>query len=286
LAPAPTDTSCVGQHQPGGGTAKTTRRAVLFAVAIGVLTAAPGRAQIYSWSDANGRKVYSDRPAPGAPAPVEMRVAPVRPAAPEPVQAAEGSDPRGTSYAPTPRSRPYESLIVEHARLHGVRPELVRAVVQVESAFNPAARSIKGAMGLMQLMPGTARDLGVTDPYDPAENVGGGVRYLRQLLDRYSNDERLAVAAYNAGPGSVDRYGQSVPPFRETRDYVARIDRIAGARVLAVTEPVVVPAMAPPAWTRIVRQTTTVNGREVVRYTNRVSDEGRDEGREGRKEGR
>ena len=94
----------------------------------------------------------------------------------------------------------YDGLITEHARANDVRPDLVRAVVQVESAYNPYARSPKGAQGLMQLMPATAQQFGVKNAYNPEENVRAGVAYLRQLLDRYENNEELALAAYNAGP--------------------------------------------------------------------------------------
>jgi soluble lytic murein transglycosylase-like protein len=117
----------------------------------------------------------------------------------------------------------FEALVQEHSAKQQLRPDLVRAVIQVESGFNPHARSPKGAMGLMQLMPGTARDLGVRNAYDPGENIRGGTTYLRQLLDRFEGDEQLALAAYNAGPMAVDRYGRRVPPFRETRDYVRKI---------------------------------------------------------------
>ena len=125
------------------------------------------------------------------------------------------------------RAQQYEAAILQHASANNVRADLVRAVIQAESAFNPLARSHKGAMGLMQLMPATAAELGVTDPYDPEQNIRGGVTYLRSLLLKYSNNEELALAAYNAGPGAVQKYG-AVPPYRETREYIARIKNHAG----------------------------------------------------------
>ena len=103
-----------------------------------------------------------------------------------------------------------------------MEPELIDAVIRQESGYDPYAVSHKGAKGLMQLMPATAKRFGVKDVFDPAENVQGGVKYLRQLLDRYDGDRRLALAAYNAGEGAVDRFG-GVPPYRETQDYVDRI---------------------------------------------------------------
>jgi soluble lytic murein transglycosylase-like protein len=113
-------------------------------------------------------------------------------------------------------------LASDVARRHGLDPELVMAVAGVESAFQPKAVSRKGAQGLMQLMPGTARDLGVADPFDPASNLDGGTRYLRDLLAKYDGDLPKALAAYNAGPTAVNRH-QGVPPYKETRDYVKKV---------------------------------------------------------------
>jgi soluble lytic murein transglycosylase len=133
--------------------------------------------------------------------------------------------PRGLTVAASGPRRPvrlYDPLISRAADIYGVPAAMVKAVIHAESSFNPRAVSRKGAMGLMQLMPDTARDLGVREPFREEENVLGGTRYLRTLRDRYSGSWTHALAAYNAGPSTVDRY-QGVPPFAETREYVNRV---------------------------------------------------------------
>jgi soluble lytic murein transglycosylase-like protein len=158
------------------------------------------------------------------------------------------------------RDTPYDGLIVEHARQNNVRPELVRAVVKVESNFNPYALSPKGAMGLMQLMPATARELNVANPFDPEQNIRGGSAYLRQLLDRYGDNEELALAAYNAGPAAVDKYGQAIPPYRETQRYVVKVSEIAGDDEGAVS-------VVPRTGAKIYKVTQIIDGREVITVT-------------------
>ncbi len=200
-------------------------------------------AQIYAWRDANGGLVLSDHRPVGY-------AAKTFPGAGTPFV-------RSTRQISRPVSSDIESLITTHASAYQVRPDLVRAVVQTESAFNPRARSVKGAMGLMQLMPGTAAQYGVLDPYDAAENIRGGVAYLRDLLVKYAGNEELALAAYNAGPTAVDKYGQRVPPYRET---VAYVNRVRHATVLST-----------PSRKSIYKVVDLVNGREVVRFTNQKS---------------
>ena len=130
------------------------------------------------------------------------------------VSAASGTTAGGTT--------DFEAEINAAATRNGIDPALLKGLVAQESGFDPNARSGAGAVGLTQLMPGTAAALGVTDPTDPAQSLQGGARYLREQLDRFGGDERLALAAYNAGPGAVSKYG-GVPPYAETQGYVNKV---------------------------------------------------------------
>jgi soluble lytic murein transglycosylase-like protein len=212
-------------------------RIAVAAAAVFVAAPVAAHAQIYSWRDGAGNLVLSDHP---------------KDASTKTFAVGGTGSFRATRPSMARRNESYDSIIAQHASLHGVRPDLIHAVIQAESAFNPVARSIKGAMGLMQLMPATALAYGVSNAYDPAQNIRGGVAYLKSLLVRYSQNEELALAAYNAGPGAVEKYG-AVPPYRETRNYVSKIRNQAGS--------------APPP-TRVYKVVEIKDGREVVRYTN------------------
>ena len=206
--------------------------------------AVPAQAQIYSWRDASGTLVLSNKPRPDGSGMTTYAV-----------RGAAGALRTTTQPAARDQAR-FDDLIEQYASSHGVSADLVRAVIQAESGFNPRAVSSKGAMGLMQLMPATARELGVDDPFQPADNIRGGVTYLARLLARYDQNVELALAAYNAGPASVERYGNAVPPYRETRDYVKKITAKTQAARAAAPDPVIY------KWIEI------VDGRPAVRYSN------------------
>ena len=215
----------------------------LFILTIALGFASPAAAQIYSWRDADGRMVVSDKPRADRGAQTTYAV--------HGSSSIKATIPLAVSH----KSAPYDAAINEQARRQGVAEDLVRAVIQVESAFNPYAVSNKGAMGLMQLMPATATELGVKDPFDPEQNIRGGVKYLKQLLVRYDNKVELALAAYNAGIGNVEKYG-AVPPFKETRNYVNKITQAAPS--------------APPAPKSIIyKWMELVEGKPVAKFSNK-----------------
>ena len=127
-----------------------------------------------------------------------------------------------SSFVPVKPDEAYEDLIQEAARVHQIDAALIRAVMRTESSFDPTAVSPVGAMGLMQLMPALAKEMGVVDPMDPRDNIMGGAKYLSQLLAAHRGNVALTLASYNAGPGNVKRY-KGIPPFKETRNYVKKI---------------------------------------------------------------
>ena len=174
-----------------------------LALALAGASAAQAGGRIYTFTDANGVVHFSNRPSD------------------ERFRAVEDSALGHQRLQRVPRQWQYDGLIGLTAREQQIQPALVKAVIAAESNFDPQAVSRKGAQGLMQLMPATAEQLGIQDPLRPVQNVRGGTRYLRLMIDRYGDLER-ALAAYNAGPTAVDRHG-GVPPYRETRDYVKRV---------------------------------------------------------------
>jgi hypothetical protein len=152
------------------------------------------------------------------------------------------------STEPLTEKTPFYKLIHEAAARYSLDPDLIHSVISVESNFNPKAVSRRNARGLMQLMPRTAEIMGVKDSFDPAQNIDGGTHYLRDLLQKYQNQLTLALAAYNAGPGSVDKFGHHIPPYLETMKYVQRIAKTyAKLKADAAPPPAVPQAQTAPA---------------------------------------
>jgi len=245
---------------------------VLVSMAAGCVSA-----QLAYYVDENGKRIYINaNPAPPKPLPSAKPLAPPRrqtrvSVTPVATRTGTGSPfevPAALRAASVPVAVPapkvvltspppsVETVIDEAAKRHDVDPELVKAMVRVESNFNPRAVSNKGAMGLMQLIPGTARRFGVGNVFNPVENIDGGVRYLKYLLGLFEGDVKLSLAAYNAGEHAVERHG-GVPPYRETQNYVKKI-----ADVYSMLHPQRVERGGPQ---RLVR-TLDENGR--VLYTN------------------
>ena len=185
----------------------------LALLASGGLFATAARADIYGFTDENGVKHFTNMPS------LDPRYKFIR---------GEGNKPRPQSAAPAymPSEADilkYSGIIDTASRTHGVDKSLVHAVIQAESGYNPAAVSRKGATGLMQLMPDTARRYGVANAFDPVDNVHGGVRYLKDLLAMFNGNVQLALAGYNAGENAVIRAGNQIPPYPETVAYVPKV---------------------------------------------------------------
>lgn len=192
----------------------------LAITAVLLLALAPSsRADIYRCEAKDGSLVFTNMREAG------MRCVSLSPSSVKP-PTLKSAQPRGARTisrgVSAERRRQYDAYISEASRLYQLPEAYIRAVVRVESDFTPTAVSHAGALGLMQLMPATARSMGVTDPFDPRQNILGGSRYLRVLANRFSGDLVLTTAAYNAGGGAVRRYG-GIPPFAETQRYVRRV---------------------------------------------------------------
>jgi len=191
-------------------------RFLTCALAVGALVRAPAHADIYRFVDENGTVHFSNIPNDS-----RFRLYMTTRKDPDPVTNVVTSR-VVHSYPPEARKR-YHSHIIAAARIYKLEPALLHAVISAESGYDPLARSPRGARGLMQLMPDTARRYGVDDPLNPEQNIYGGAAYLRDLLTRFGNDVKLALAAYNAGEGSVIEYGNRIPPYPETAQYVPKV---------------------------------------------------------------
>lgn len=187
----------------------------LITLLLGLCLGRPGWADIYAFTDADGTVSLSNVPADAR---YTVLIAASQPAI--------GTTPVARAGKPGPglagKAR-YEQMVEQVSRAYGLESALLHAVISVESSYNPKAVSNKGAAGLMQLMPATARRYGVVDAFDPVQNLGGGARYLRDLLEMFDSDVSLALAAFNAGENAVMKYGRRIPPYRETLRYVPRV---------------------------------------------------------------
>jgi len=188
-----------------------------------VLWAIPAQGQIVSYRDSNGKRVFiNSEPVTAArPSKIPLLRTAATGVALRTTQTSFTTSPELSAAELANRGK-IEEMIREVSARYRVDPALVRAVMQTESNWNSSAVSRKGALGLMQLVPGTAQQLGVNNAFDPKQNLDGGVRYLHMLLERYNGDLDRALAAYNAGPGAVDRAG-GIPQYRETRNYVQKV---------------------------------------------------------------
>jgi hypothetical protein len=202
--------------------ARISVKIVICSLFLAVLAEGSARSEIYQYVDDAGVIHFTNVPTESTKKNSRVRFGKQQSAPPSILSArADAAVPQPTEQGDLVPAA-YLKSIHTACEKYGVDPSLVRAIVKVESDYNPFALSRKGAMGLMQLMPQTATDLNVKNSFDPHENIHGGVRYLRYLLDRYEGNLKLALAAYNSGETAVKRWG-TVPPFRETREYVKKV---------------------------------------------------------------
>lgn len=193
---------------------------VLLVSALLCSVAASVQGEIYRYTNASGDTLFTDRPMKGTGYRLVWR------SSTDKIKNHGGTSKRHSGRPGKHHweyKKQYAPMIKRVARKVKLSPELLHAVVQAESAYNPKARSSAGAMGLMQLMPGTASRYGVANAWDPSQNLEGGARYLRDLLDMFKNNLRLALAAYNAGENAVKKYGNRIPPYPETQNYVRKV---------------------------------------------------------------
>lgn len=199
------------------------RKSALF-VALCGLVCAEAKAKIFAFVDSDGKLIISDRQE-------DSRFKSFDPANLKVFNKSLPGSGNKQGAGHSEKAQRYNSIINDIAQEVGVNAHLLHAVIQVESAYNPQALSSKGAQGLMQLIPATAARFGIAEVYDPESNIRGGARYLRVLLDRFSDDLQLTLAAYNAGEGAVQKYKNTIPPYPDTQAYVVRVLEIFETRI-------------------------------------------------------
>jgi len=189
------------------------RASVIVMMSVGAAAAHRARADVYTFQDADGVVHLTNVPA-------DPRFGVL---IPESMQAPSTDEQRAAQRRSASPKTQFDAYVASAAREHNLDEALLRAIITVESGYDPHAVSRRGAIGLMQLMPATAQRYGVTDLYNPVENIRAGARYLRDLMQKFNDDLTLALAAYNAGENAVIRYGNRIPPYLETRSYVPRV---------------------------------------------------------------
>lgn len=217
------------------------RAIIIVSAVLLIICASPAYSDVYKYIDENGVACYTD-------APMGKKTVKVLKEQKTFSKQVKADEVAGSSAI----NRDYSGFVRQAAAKYEIEPDLIHAVIKTESNGNHRAVSSKGAMGLMQLMPSTAYDMNVANPFNPEENIEGGTKYLKQLLEKFNGDLTLALAAYNAGPKTVERYG-SVPPISETRQYVKKIISLVKGKSSYIFSNSVKQAAAAPEPVRIYR---------------------------------